>query len=37
MRSTYAKEDEVPKELIDQFVSGPISAEAVNAASVAFS
>lgn len=27
---------EIPKELIDQFVSGPMSAEAVNAASMAF-
>ena len=26
----------IPKELIDQFVSGPMSAEAVNAASMAF-
>ena len=26
----------IPKELIDQFVTGPMSAEAVNAASVAF-
>lgn len=26
----------IPKELIDQFVEGPMSAEAVNAASVAF-
>ena len=26
----------IPKELIDQFVSGPMSAQAVNAASVAF-
>ena len=26
----------IPKELIDQFVSGPVSAEAVNAASMAF-
>jgi putative transposase len=46
-RSMYAKQDEqeaaaaaalptIPKELIDQFVSGPMSAEAVNAASMAF-
>ena len=47
-RSIYAKQDEVdvqaamtalpsiPKELIDQFVTGPMSGEAVNAASVAF-
>jgi putative transposase len=26
----------IPKELIDQFVSGPMSAEAVNAAAMAF-
>ena len=26
----------IPKELIDQFVTGPMSAEAVNAASMAF-
>ena len=26
----------IPKELIDQFVSGPMTAEAVNAASMAF-
>jgi len=26
----------IPKELIDQFVNGPMSAEAVNAASMAF-
>lgn len=26
----------IPKELIDQFVSGPMSAQAVNAASMAF-
>ena len=26
----------IPKELIDHFVSGPMSAEAVNAASIAF-
>jgi putative transposase len=26
----------IPKELLDQFVSGPMSAEAVNAASMAF-
>jgi hypothetical protein len=26
----------IPKEVIDQFVSGPMSAEAVNAASMAF-
>ena len=26
----------IPKELIDQFVSGPMGAEAVNAASMAF-
>lgn len=26
----------IPKELIDQFVDGPMSAEAVNAASMAF-
>ena len=26
----------IPKELIDQFVSGPMSAETVNAASMAF-
>jgi putative transposase len=44
----YAKQDEqeagdcgaalptIPKEIIDQFVSGPMTAEAVNAASMAF-
>ena len=26
----------IPKELIDQFVTGPMSAQAVNAASIAF-
>ena len=45
-RSMYAKQDEqeetggdaahIPKELIDQLVSGPMTAEAVNAASMAF-
>jgi len=46
-RSIYATQDEdgaaaaaalpsIPKELIDQFVSGPMGAEAVNAASMAF-
>ena len=31
-----ARMPEVPKELIDQFVSGPMNAEAVNAATMAF-
>jgi hypothetical protein len=33
-RSMYAKQD--PKEIIDQFVSCPMTAEVVNAASMAF-
>ena len=35
-QKTAAALPKIPKELIDQFVSGPMSAEAVNAASMAF-
>jgi transposase-like protein len=35
-KKTAAALPSIPKELIDQFVSGPMSAEAVNAASMAF-
>lgn len=35
-KTTTAALPSIPKELIDQFVTGPMSAEAVNAASVAF-
>jgi putative transposase len=35
-RKTKAELPPIPKELIDQFVTGPMSAEAVQAASMAF-
>ena len=35
-KKTKAALPPIPKELIDQFVTGPMSAEAVNAASMAF-
>ena len=35
-KATAASMPLIPKELIDHFVSGPMSAEAVNAASTAF-
>ncbi|MBT0964197.1 IS256 family transposase, partial [Denitromonas sp. IR12] len=35
-KSTAAALPSIPKELIDGFVSGPMSAEAINAASMAF-
>jgi hypothetical protein len=35
-KTTTAALPPIPRELIDQFVTGPMSAEAVNAASVAF-
>src|SRR3954466_4632309 len=36
VRAAMAALPSIPKELIDQFVTGPMSAEAVNAASLAF-
>jgi transposase-like protein len=36
VKAAMAALPSIPKELIDQFVSGPMSAEAVNAASIAF-
>jgi len=36
VKAAMAALPSIPKELIDQFVTGPMSAEAVNAASLAF-
>ena len=36
IKAAMAALPSIPKELIDQFVTGPMSAEAVNAASLAF-
>ena len=36
VKAAMAALPSIPKELIDQFVTGPMSAEAVNAASIAF-